>query len=243
VGERILHLQTTLSETAVCQQMSKGWQGAKELIAKVSELVSDACGRGRDKLKMICCSIKDRVLYIACQANDRFVIVRVKVGEIAEHIRSRSLELFLNAMEVVRITASHTSTNVRSLAANRDAQAVAAGAVAVGTSAGVTGLLAGGVVGAACALPAAFFTFGLSIPVGVAVGAGGGFCIGGSAGIVAGGVGGYKAHREKESIRKSISGAFMRAKERKDKAVDSASNLRSCLVERIGGTASPRLMH
>ena len=68
-------------------------------------------------------------------------------------------------------------------------------------------------MGAVFAIPAAFFTFGLSVPVGIAVGASAGGVVGGSAGVVAGGVAGYKAHREKETIGRTISGAFAKAKD------------------------------
>merc|ERR1719375_1838546 len=148
----------------------------------------------------------------------------------------------MNAKEISRTKALETSSNIRSLATNPDARAGAAGAVALGASGGVTGMFAGAAVGAACALPAAFFTFGLSIPVGAAVGAGAGGAVGSSAGFVAGGVAGYKAHKEKDAIGKTINGAFAKAKARKEQAMDSASNLRSHLAERIhghtGGTAT-----
>jgi len=85
----------------------------------------------------------------------------------------------------VRLKASEFGTNAKALALNPAAQATSAGAaggsVTVGAAGGGLGLLAGGAVGAACAVPAAFFTFGLSIPVGIAIGAGSGLCIGSSA--------------------------------------------------------------
>lgn len=141
----------------------------------------------------------------------------------------------LNATEITRTKAVGAGTNMRSLAANPDARAAAAGGVALGASGAATGFVTGGAVGAVCALPLAFFTFGLSIPVGAVVGAGAGGVLGGSAGTVAGGVAGYKAHREKEAIGKTISGAFERARAQKVKTVDSASNLRAVLAARIRG--------
>jgi hypothetical protein len=255
VGEQMLHLQTKLSETAICKSMSKGLQATLEVTTNLMEAVSDALGKGRDRLKFIQCSIKDRVLYIAYRARDRLVVVRIKVSEVTDYMKSRSLELYAathasladvcweakttmrNATAATRTRALEAGNKIRSVAADRDAQAAAAGAVAMGTSAGATGLLAGGALGAAAALPAAFFTFGLSIPVGAMVGAGSGLCIAGSAGFVAGGAAGYKASREKESIGKSISSAFEKAKARKTMAVDSASNLRLRVVGKMGGAA------
>jgi len=248
VGEHMLRLQAKLSDTAVFKQMLRGWQGILELKSKILQIVSNIYGKALDSLKVVQCSIKDNFVYFTCQVNERFVVVRVKIGDVADHLQSNSLELYaatkkriLNATVVARKRAANAGVNVRCLAANRDAQASAAGAVALGASGGVTGLFAGAAVGAVCALPAAFFTFGLSIPVGAAVGAGGGLCVGSSAGAVAGGVAGYKAHREKDSIEKVVSGAFEKAKARREKAIDSASNLRSHLADRIrghtGGTA------
>ena len=47
---------------------------------------------------------------------------------------------------------------------------VAGGAAALGATGGATGLAAGSAVGAALGLVPAIFTFGLSIPVGAAIG-------------------------------------------------------------------------
>ena len=51
---------------------------------------------------------------------------------------------------------------------------VAGGAAALGATGGATGLAAGSAVGAALGLVPAIFTFGLSIPVGAAIGGLGG---------------------------------------------------------------------
>merc|ERR1712113_1199502 len=65
-----------------------------------------------------------------------------------------------------------------------------------------TGAVSGGLVGAALGLVPAVFTFGLSIPVGAALGGGTGLCIGsavgGTAGFVGGGIAGYKLTEENE---------------------------------------------
>merc|ERR1712139_434070 len=134
---------------------------------------------GLNTLKVIQATVKDNFLYITCQGKHRLVVLRLKVTEIVEYMQSRSLELYgatrarivdvcngaktrvVNATEITRTKALETSKNVRSFATNPDARAGAAGAVALGASGGVTGIFAGAAVGAACALPAAFFTFGL----------------------------------------------------------------------------------
>eukprot|EP00930_Biecheleria_cincta_P074014 TRINITY_DN61250_c0_g1_i1.p1 TRINITY_DN61250_c0_g1~~TRINITY_DN61250_c0_g1_i1.p1 ORF type:complete len:356 (-),score=64.38 TRINITY_DN61250_c0_g1_i1:444-1391(-) len=61
------------------------------------------------------------------------------------------------------------------------------GAVVLGTAAGTTGLLCGSLLGAACGVVPAFFTFGLSIPLGAVVGGGMGL----TAGTVCGGTTGF----------------------------------------------------
>merc|ERR1712151_1068661 len=105
------------------------------------------------------------------------------------------------------------------------------------TSGGAAGLVAGGVTGAACALPAAFLTFGLSIPVGAAIGAGAGLCVGtaagGTAGLVTGGVAGYSTHKHKEDIGKGLGGALSKAREYKNLARAGAMRV----IGHTGGTA------
>merc|ERR1712194_110719 len=89
VGEWTLPLRTRLS---------KGWQAATRtpiaLIGKLVEIVSNAYGKSRDKLKVILCSVKDRFLHIFGQFKDRLVVVRISIAEFAEHVQSRSLELY-----------------------------------------------------------------------------------------------------------------------------------------------------
>merc|ERR1719242_1315072 len=51
------------------------------------------------------------------------------------------------------------------------AAAAAGGAVSLGAGGGVVGLAGGGAIGAACGVIPAIFTFGLSIPIGAAIGA------------------------------------------------------------------------
>merc|ERR1719343_791729 len=77
------------------------------------------------------------------------------------------------------------------------------GAAALGTGGGAAGLASGGLLGAACGLVPAVFTFGLSIPIGAAIGGGLGMCTGatlaGTAGLVGGGTLGYKVYGQEEA--------------------------------------------
>lgn len=78
------------------------------------------------------------------------------------------------------------------------AVSAAGGAVTVGTGGAAVGCATGGAIGAAVGLVPALFTFGLSIPVGAAIGGGAGLCVGatagGTVGAVGGGAAGYKIH-------------------------------------------------
>lgn len=99
-----------------------------------------------------------------------------------------------------RAKVSELGEGVQKVAADPKAKVAAAsavgGAVTLGASGGATGLVSGGLVGATLGLVPALFTFGLSIPVGAALGGGAGLCVGsavgGTAGFVGGGVAGYK---------------------------------------------------
>jgi len=92
-------------------------------------------------------------------------------------------------------TASGFTRQVLHAARNPKNQATAAGAiggaVTIGTGGAAVGLVTGGAIGAACGVVPAIFTFGLSIPVGAAIGSGVGMCtgsaFGGTFGLLSGG--------------------------------------------------------
>merc|ERR1712178_256490 len=170
---------------------SKTLQGVKaavsDLATKLVQMVSNAKLQGLHTLSMIQTTIKDKFLYIVCQGQERFVVLKLNIAQIVEYMQSKSAEVYgatrariidtcsaakarvIKATDVTKTKALETSSNIRIFAANPSARAGAAGAVALGASGGVTGLFAGAAVGAACAVPAAFFTFGMSIPVGAAL--------------------------------------------------------------------------
>jgi hypothetical protein len=154
--------------------------------------------------------------------------------------KSKAIEAGKRATEVTKAKAIESGAAARSLAANPKAQVTAASAAggAVGAAVGApVGTVAGGTIGAALAVPAVFFTFGLSIPVGVAVGAGTGLCIGtaagGATGLVTGGAAGYGIQKHKDDIGSRLDGALSRAKEAKDFAKARAMRV----IGHTGGTA------
>merc|ERR1712176_1532921 len=100
----------------------------------------------------------------------------------------------------------------------------------------------GGVVGAAVGLPAAIFTFGLSIPVcavvGAAVGGTTGATVGGTTGAVGGGATGYYGYKHKDSIKAGYASAEKSVKD----SVHNISDRVSSVLGRggsTGGTAQP----
>lgn len=78
------------------------------------------------------------------------------------------------------------------------------GAVTLGAGGGIAGLATGGAIGGAIGFLPAIFTFGLSIPIGVAIGGGIGFGVGiaggGGAGLLSGGTVGYVAYAKRSKI-------------------------------------------
>jgi len=133
--------------------------------------------------------------------------------------------------------------------------AAAGGAVSLGAGGGVAGLAGGGAVGAACGIVPAIFTFGLSIPIGAAIGAGTGLvvgtAVGGTVGLVGGGATGYGAYTKREELRRGAEGAWSKAVDCgdyiqakatssrefvKQTAVASAHTVRSRLCATTGGT-------
>mmetsp|Transcript_174156 Transcript_174156/g.423675 ORF Transcript_174156/g.423675 Transcript_174156/m.423675 type:complete len:323 (-) Transcript_174156:289-1257(-) len=129
-----------------------------------------------------------------------------------------------SAAELAKAKASEMSTTVRGVAADEKFQvsvaSAASGAAALGASAGAAGLTAGGALGAAAGLVPALFTFGLSIPIGAAIGGGAGLvvgtAVGGTVGAVGGGAAGYGAYSKKEEIGECAEYVKARAAETKE---------------------------
>merc|ERR1712203_934212 len=107
-------------------------------------------------------------------------------------------------------------TNAMKLATNPQAQVTAASAIVgagtFGAVGGGVGLVGGGALGAAVGVPAALFTFGMSIPVcatvGAVVGGSTGATVGGTTGLVTGGAVGYHGYAHKEGIMDGAANAI-----------------------------------
>lgn len=125
------------------------------------------------------------------------------------------------------------------------AASAAGGAVVVGTAGGAVGTVAGAGTGALIGLPAAIFTFGLSIPICATIGGGMG-CVagatsGGAVGGVAGGAAGYNAHKYQHEIAGGAQSAWGKVQNGttmlKVKATDSVAQVRT-MVSGTGGTGA-----
>jgi uncharacterized protein YkvS len=270
IDERFVHLQARLSEFVhpISMRASSGINCMKEAISdlagKLLSLVSETYVNATTMVSLLCSSIKDGVVNIVCKVNDRIVVFRIKAAEVIEYLQSKSQQMcgstyasiadrcrgakqnMLRASEVTTAKSRQVGNSIRDIVSNPKAQVTAAsaagGAVALGTSGGAAGLLSGGAIGAVMAVPAAFFTFGLSIPVGASVGAGAGLCIGtvagGTTGLVTGGAAGYSAHRHKDKIGNGCNGAVSKAKEYKAFAAASTTKLRAQILACTGSTVA-----
>merc|ERR1712051_651333 len=108
------------------------------------------------------------------------------------------------------------------------------GAAVLGTGGAATGLLAGGIAGAAVGVLPAIFTFGLSIPVCAVLGGGCGLVtgatVGGATGGFVGGATGYVGYTKRDTIRNGVG-------RMKDSACGSADKVRAVLIGATGGTS------
>lgn len=115
----------------------------------------------------------------------------------------------LKTVDSAKAKASEARDKAHAFAKNDHVRAtavgVAGGATTLGTTGAATGLCAGTVVGAAVGVVPALFTFGLSIPVGAALGGGAGLfmgtAVGATAGALSGGAAGYGAYAKRGEIQ------------------------------------------
>jgi len=149
----------------------------------------------------------------------------------------RTKELALDSASKAQALAKTKSFQVTTASA-------AAGAAAGGTAGAAAGTLAGAGVGAMVGLPAALFTFGLSIPVCATIGGGVGCVTGATGGGAVGGASaaavGYSAHKYHNEIAGGVGATWSNVRSRtgslKVKAISSVSQARA-LVSGTGGTS------
>lgn len=166
---------------------------------------------------------------------------RIVAGKAAAGAKERAIDVATKTSK--KTTELYTAT--REIVSQRSFQttvaSAATGAVTLGAGGGVTGLAAGGVAGAAAGVPFALFTFGLSIPIGAALGGGAGLIAGATAGATTGAVGGgaagYGVYKKKDDIRGALpSAASLRGAlpSLLTKAGDSAGRAKGAAVASVG---------
>mmetsp|Transcript_41393 Transcript_41393/g.122870 ORF Transcript_41393/g.122870 Transcript_41393/m.122870 type:complete len:487 (+) Transcript_41393:3-1463(+) len=180
---------------------------------------------------------------------DRVAPVAKMVGDRVTPVASKVLESYGTARTKALMITDGTKAKARTIAGDEKFQVTAAAAtgsaVVLGAGAGAAGFVTGGTIGAAVGSPLALFTFGLSIPVGAAVGAASGLCIGtatgSTVGLVGGGAVGYSVQTHKKEISEGVSGAISKVNAVKVAAIGTASSsaatLRARIVGGTGGTA------
>merc|ERR1712051_712405 len=97
--------------------------------------------------------------------------------------------------------------------------------------------VAGGAVGAAVGVPAALFTFGLSIPacatVGAVVGGGTGATLCGATGLVGGGTVGYLGYAHKEEIKNGTTSVINKVAEYRDYGMAKVSESAVTITNKV----------
>jgi len=139
-------------------------------------------------------------------------------------IKDRASRAMLTAQKEAELRKGQIKAKISDPQFQKTSAAAAGGAVVGGTTGAGTGAVVGGTVGAAVGIPAAIFTFGLSIPVCAVIGGGVGLCTGGTVGTTVGAVGGaagYKAYENRAEIEKNAKGRMLKLKEDAFKVTDS----------------------
>jgi hypothetical protein len=184
--------------TAILAAKSRAYSSAEAMRNLLANTYTDVCTKGAKA-------------YLLALASDAKVGTRNALAIAHEKsiaARKEAVERASKAALDAKATALGAAAAARSAAADKkfqvSAASAASGAVALGASGGATGLAAGGVFGAALGVVPAVFTFGLSIPVGAALGSGSGFIVGtlvgGTCGAVGGGAAGYGAYAKRTEI-------------------------------------------
>jgi hypothetical protein len=154
--------------------------------------------------------IKDGVIFIQTCAVDKVNEAQIKITGIVNgtkiRVKTWTSKSHDEAMKLVRLTQTKIGKLAeKPIAIARDPKVqvttagAAAGTVAGGVMGGSTGVLAGAAVG----LVPALFTFGLSIPVGAAIGGGIGLFAGSGVGAVGGGAAGFAGYKYRKELKES----------------------------------------
>jgi len=187
--------------------------------------------------------MKPGIVYLKGFNADGFAVTLTKVKQ----VKGLAAEAAVGCKSQVAERMAATAVPVLARLADQRALATfvsaVSGAAVFGVSGGAAGLVAGGALGAACGVPAAFFTFGLSIPLGAAIVGGSGLCggaiAGGATGLVVGGTAGHKLHQKRENIADGIAVTLTKVKQVKGFAAEASVGCKSQVAECMTATEAP----
>merc|ERR1719284_552120 len=160
--------------------------------------------------------------------------MKTRAVDSASLVKAKSLSANDAARLKIRSVASYTKAKAKELGGKlKENKVVAGSTVVLGAAGGAAGTGIGGVAGAAVGLPAALFSFGLSVPICAAVGSGVGLCtgvvVGGSTGAAAG-----TAFTHRSQIKDKACGVWSKVQDgvmhAKGKAIDGALAVQERLV-------------
>jgi hypothetical protein len=185
--------------------------------------------------------IKDGVMKVRMITTDKANKFTVLVTTTTTSTKKQIMQHAMATKGKLTTLANTASIRPKEIANNQRVQVTAASAAGGAAVGGVGGGAVGAGAGALVGLPAALFTFGLSIPVCATVGGAMGATAGATTGAAAGGAAGYTGHKYKKEISDNARSLFGKARARTNqitaKAVDSVSHAKRVLVGGTGGTS------
>lgn len=216
------------------------------------------------RLTPVYMKFKNGFVYIQGVVGDKVVFIKVRLSDLVSSLteivlttKARIQDSAFSVAQAAKCKVDTLRSQAQVAVKDRNVQVTAAGAVggaaSMGMGGGVAGLTTGAFIGAVMSVPAAFFTFGLSIPIGAAVGGATGLCAGavtgGAVGLVGGGATARSVHRNSDQIKDGASGALNKASGYKDyvtlkakgvteSVAESTMMVKSRFVGGTGGTSS-----
>jgi hypothetical protein len=184
--------------------------------------------------------VRTKVMEIANDATSKAVVkkerVKLAVSSCVESMKKKASTVSRQATS----KASELRTGAKKAVSEPSLRVATASAVGGSMVLGTAGLATGATVGAAIGLVPAIFTFGLSIPVGAALGGGIGATTGGTVGFGTGGALGYGIYTKRAEIKGaagSVKGFVKdKAQEASSAANSAVNNVRAKLSGSTGST-------
>jgi len=176
------------------------------------------------KLSDVKVYVKDGFVHASATVDNTSYYIKTQIVKVRGGIKVKILEAWSGVEALAHYVADimlGAADYTKSKAGDKPVAASAmGGAVMLGAGGGAAGGVVGGIGGAIAGMPLAFFTFGLSIPIGAVVGGGAGTCIGAATGSAAGAVGGSVAgygYGRRAEIKSGMDGVVKQATAASDK--------------------------